>query len=117
MGEVSGSDTRCGAPSGTKRDALEAFPSAGYRCGMSSSTARPLRGTGLRRQHVACRLAEGDREVTVWLEVSGQRRSIVGRINKFLARDALRHGQDLVEELLDKARIKAERMGLAERQR
>lgn len=53
--------------------------------------------------------------MTVWLEVGGQRRSLVGRINKFLARDALRHGQDLVEELLDKARMKAERLALAER--
>ncbi|MCA0302424.1 MAG: hypothetical protein LCH95_08455 [Proteobacteria bacterium] len=73
------------------------------------------RRAGPRSRRVTCRLAEGDREVTVWLEVSGRRRSIVGRINKFLARDALRHGQDLVEELLDKARIKAERLALAER--
>ncbi len=84
---------------------------------MTTLTVKPLRGSGLQSRRIACRLAEGDREVTVWLEVSGQRRSFVGRINKFLARDALRHGQDLVEELLDKARIKAERMGLAERQR
>lgn len=82
---------------------------------MSTSIVKPLRGTALRSRRIACHLAEGEREVTVWLEVTGQRRSIVGRINKFLARDALRHGQDLVEELLDKARIKAERLALAER--
>lgn len=82
---------------------------------MSIPTSRSSRATGVPSRRITCRLAEGDREVTVWLEVGGQRRSLVGRINKFLARDALRHGQDLVEELLDKARMKAERLALAER--
>lgn len=82
---------------------------------MSTLTTRSSRDGGLAGRRITCRLAEGDREVTVWLEVSGRRRSLVGRINKFLARDALRHGQDLVEDLLDKARIRAERLAWAER--
>lgn len=81
---------------------------------MNAPRAKSLRDSGPQSRRVACHFAEGDRDVTVWLEVSGQRRSVVGRINKFLARDALRHGQDLVEELLDKARIKAERLAFAQ---
>ena len=73
----------------------------------------PSRPRAASRQ-IACRLAESDGHLTVWLEVTGRRRAIVGRINKFLARDALRHGQDLVEDLLDRARIQAERLAMAD---
>lgn len=110
MVEIVGSTTRSGVPTGKKFDTVEAPARVGYRWRMSTPTVKAAHGTAFRSGRIACRLAAGESEVTVWLEVGGQRRSIVGRINKFLARDALRHGQDLVEELLDKARIRAERL-------
>ena len=60
-----------------------------------------------------CHVSGDERDLTVWLQVKGRRRTLVGRVNKLLARDALRHGQDLVEELFDRALVKAERLSLA----
>lgn len=61
-----------------------------------------------------CQVSGDDRDLTVWLQVKGRRRTLVGRVNKLLARDALRHGQDLVEELFNRALVKAERLSLVE---
>ncbi len=91
--------------------ALEQARAAGYPflCMKSSEfpSASPL--------PAICRVSGDDRDLTVWLQVEGRRRTLVGRVNKLLARDALRHGQDLVEELFNRALVKAERLSLAQR--
>ena len=65
---------------------------------------------GSRARSVVWRCAEDEREISVWLDMAGRPRARIGRINKLLVRDARRHGQDLVEELVEKALMKAERL-------
>jgi hypothetical protein len=51
---------------------------------------------------------KGD-EIVVWLDVKGTRSKRVGSVNRALAVDARRHGQDLVGDLIDTALLEADR--------
>ena len=51
---------------------------------------------------------EGDR-IVVWLNSTQPKR--IGAVNRQLATDARRHGQDLVGHLIDKALREADRQG------
>ena len=52
--------------------------------------------------------AQGD-QIVVWLEFHGRRRERVGAVNRELAADASRYGQDLVDELVETALQMADR--------
>ncbi|MDP1966841.1 MAG: hypothetical protein Q8K93_32125 [Reyranella sp.] len=52
--------------------------------------------------------AQGD-EIVVWLKGKGPRRRKIGSINRQLAADAHRHGQDLVGDLVEIALQEADR--------
>jgi hypothetical protein len=47
--------------------------------------------------------------VEVWLCEDGRRQSLTGTVNTALANDAMRHGQDLVDELIDRTLKEADR--------
>lgn len=51
---------------------------------------------------------QGD-EIVVWLEGRGTRPKRIGSVNRRLAVDARRHGQDLVGDLVDTALLEADR--------
>ena len=71
---------------------------------------RPWEDSRVRTKSVVWRCTEDEREISVWLDMAGRPRSRIGRINKILVHDALRHGQDLVGELVERALVKAERL-------
>ena len=71
---------------------------------------RPSDDSRVRTKSVVWRCTEDEREISVWLDMAGRPRSRIGRINKILVHDALRHGQDLVGELVERALVKAERL-------
>lgn len=71
---------------------------------------RPWENSRVRTKSVVWRCTEDEREISVWLDMAGRPRSRIGRINKILVHDALRHGQDLVGELVERALVKAERL-------
>lgn len=48
-------------------------------------------------------------ELVVWLERKGARPRKIGSVNRRLAADARRHGQDLVGALVDEALLQADR--------
>jgi|GEM_PF-6471485 len=52
--------------------------------------------------------AQGD-EIVVWLKGKGTRPRKIGSVNRRLAADARRHGQDLVGDLVDIALLAADR--------
>lgn len=52
--------------------------------------------------------AQGD-EIVVWLDGKGTRPKRIGSVNRRLAADARRHGQDLVGDLVDTALLEADR--------
>lgn len=52
--------------------------------------------------------AQGD-EIVVWLKGRGTRPRKIGSVNRRLAADARRHGQDLVGDLVDIALLAADR--------
>ena len=51
---------------------------------------------------------KGD-EIVVWLDGKGTRSKRIGSVNRALAADARRHGQDLVGDLVDDALLEADR--------
>lgn len=51
---------------------------------------------------------KGD-EIVVWLKGNGTRPRRIGSVNRALAVDARRHGQDLVGDLVDTALLEADR--------
>ncbi len=51
---------------------------------------------------------KGD-ELVVWIERKGARPRKIGSVNRRLAADAERHGQDLVGALVDEALLQADR--------
>ena len=51
-------------------------------------------------------------QIVVWLELDGRRRERVGAVNRDLAADAWRYGQDLVGELVETALQEADRREL-----
>ena len=52
--------------------------------------------------------SQGD-EIVVWLKGKGARPRRIGSVNRRLAVDARRHGQDLVGDLVDMALLAADR--------
>jgi hypothetical protein len=55
---------------------------------------------------------KGD-EIVVWLKGSGTRPRRIGSVNRELAADARRHGQDLIGDLVDSALLEADRRPLS----
>lgn len=54
---------------------------------------------------------QGD-EIVVWVDGTGPRPRRIGSVNRRLAADARRHGQDLVGDLVDEALREADRRTL-----
>jgi hypothetical protein len=59
------------------------------------------------------RLSSQGEEIVVWLQGKGMRPKRIGSVNRRLADDARRHGQDLVGDLVDMALLEADRRGPA----
>lgn len=55
------------------------------------------------------RLSVRGDEIVVWLQGCGPRPRRIGSVDRRLAMDARRHGQDLVGELVDVALLEADR--------
>ena len=55
------------------------------------------------------RVFRSKEQVEVWLCEDGRRQSLTGTVNTALANDAMRHGQDLVDELIDRTLKEADR--------
>jgi hypothetical protein len=55
------------------------------------------------------KLSTTDDEIVVWLKRTGGRPRRIGSVNRRLATDASRHGQDLVGDLVDTALLAADR--------
>lgn len=55
-----------------------------------------------------CLSTHGD-DIVVWLSGSTERPRRIGAVNRRLAEDARRHGQDLVGDLVDEALLAADR--------
>lgn len=71
-----------------------------------TASAAPNRAAGPREQ---LRLsAQGDR-IVVWLQGKDARPKRIGSVDRRLAADARRHGQDLVGDLVDIALLEADR--------
>ncbi|OFX04770.1 MAG: hypothetical protein A3D94_02710 [Alphaproteobacteria bacterium RIFCSPHIGHO2_12_FULL_66_14] len=58
---------------------------------------------------LSTRSGEKGDELVVWLERKGARPRKIGSVNRRLAADAKRHGQDLVGALVDIALLEADR--------
>ncbi|MDP2329082.1 MAG: hypothetical protein Q8M19_00065 [Reyranella sp.] len=72
--------------------------------------ARATRPRTPRSQLVlSTRSGEKGDEIVVWLKGKGARPRQIGAINRRLAADAQRHGQDLVGALVDEALLVADR--------
>ena len=55
------------------------------------------------------RLSVEVHEIVIWFEFPDGRRKRIGTVNRHLATDASRHGQDLVGELVERALQEADR--------
>ena len=66
----------------------------------------------LRHVQTAVRVLEEDGRFHVWLCHGGRRLALAGAVGTSLAADAQRYGQDLVEELVDKALWMADRRAM-----
>lgn len=64
---------------------------------------------GRRDLVLSTRSGEKGDEIVVWLRGKGTRPRKIGSINRRLAADARRHGQDLVGDLVDIALLAADR--------
>lgn len=58
---------------------------------------------------LAIRSGKNGAEIVVWLKGSGTRPRRIGSVNRILAADARRHGQDLIGDLVDTALLEADR--------
>ncbi len=58
---------------------------------------------------LSTRSGEKGDEIVVWLDGKGTRPKRIGSVNRALAADARRHGQDLVGDLVDSALLEADR--------
>ena len=72
--------------------------------------APPKRPAGrLDPLRLSTRHGEKGDEIVVWLDGKGTRSKRIGSVNRALAVDARRHGQDLVGDLVDDALLEADR--------
>lgn len=72
---------------------------------MKKPTAKPLPDP----LRFSTRRGEKGDEIVVWLTGKGTRPRRIGSVNRRLAADACRHGQDLVGDLVDTALLEADR--------
>ncbi len=72
---------------------------------MKKPTAKPLPDP----LRLSTRRSEKGDEIVVWLDGPGLRPRRIGSVNRRLAADARRHGQDLVGDLVDMALLEADR--------
>ena len=64
---------------------------------------------GRRRCGSAVQVLRTDEHLEIWRCEDGARRSLTGTVNVALVTDALRHGQDLIEELVERTLKEIER--------
>lgn len=72
---------------------------------MKKPTAKPLPDP----LRLTARQGKKGDEIVVWLDGKGTRPKRIGSVNRRLAADARRHGQDLVGDLVDTALLEADR--------
>lgn len=72
-------------------------------------TPRPRRKPLPDPAQLSIRSGKNGAEIVVWLKGSGARPRRIGSVNRMLAADARRHGQDLVGDLVDTALLEADR--------
>jgi hypothetical protein len=64
----------------------------------------------MRKPKPVVRVLRSQHQLEIWLSHNGKRQSLTGTVNTALVADALRHGQDLVGELVEQALRESERL-------
>ena len=72
-------------------------------------TKRLVKAPSIKRRPDPLSLSTRGDDIVVWLKGSGDRPRRIGAVNRRLAEDARRHGQDLVGDLVDEALLAADR--------